>query len=113
MFALVCLFSSFLKPLLTFCLPNSQTHTYTLTENNKVFFNGKSIFTLNETYGSKIRSIDNGSHCVTKHNYEINDFQKHCLDDQENLDDLVDIVAGHTHFLVLTSKDNGIETESK
>lgn len=72
-------------------------------ENNKVFFNGKSIFAINETYGAKFRNSDNIGHCVIRHNYEIIDFHKRCFDDQGNLDDLVDIVAGRTHFVVLTS----------
>lgn len=74
------------------------------SENNKVFFNGKSIFALNETFGKKIRNSETAAHCVIRYNYELIDFQKRCLDDQGNLDDLVDIVAGKTHFVVLTSK---------
>lgn len=73
-------------------------------ENNKIFFNGRSIFGANETYGNRIRSSDIGGHCIIKHNYEIVDFQKFCLDDQGNVDDLVDIVAGKQHFAVLTSE---------
>lgn len=73
-------------------------------ENNKVFFNGKSIFAINDTYGGKFRNLDNIGHCVIRHNYEIIDFHKRCFDDQGNLDDLVDVVAGRTHFVVLTSE---------
>lgn len=73
-------------------------------ENSKVFFNGKDLFTLNETYGSKFRHLDNDAHCIIRHNYEIIDFHKRCLDDHGNLDDLVDIAAGRTHFVVLTSE---------
>lgn len=91
-----CLFLSFL---LAFAV-----WIYTFTENNKVFFNGKSIFALNETFKNRFRNSETAAHCVIRHNYELIDFQKRCLDDQGNLDDLVDIVAGKTHFVVLTSK---------
>lgn len=73
-------------------------------ENNKVFFNGKAIFTLNESYGGNFRNLDNNAHCIIHYNYEIIDFHKRCLDDHGNLDDLVDIAAGRTHFVVLTSE---------
>lgn len=69
-----------------------------------MFFNGKAIFTLNESYGGKFRNSDSNAHCVIRHNYEIIDFNKRCLDDHGNLDDLVDIAAGRTHFVVLTSE---------
>ncbi|XP_055323034.1 uncharacterized protein LOC129578445 [Sitodiplosis mosellana] len=82
-----------------------QAFSVILTENNKVFFNGKSIFTINETFGSKFRSLDNNVHCIIRHNYEIIDFHKRCLDDHGNLDDLVDISAHilGTYFVVLTN----------
>lgn len=70
-------------------------------ENNKIIFNGKSIYTINETFGNKYRSLDNS---IIRHNYEIIDFHKRCFDEQGNLDDLVDICAGRTHFVVLTSE---------
>lgn len=59
---------------------------------------------MNETFKNKFRNSETAAHCVIRHNYELIDFQKRCLDDQGNLDDLVDIVAGKTHFVVLTSK---------
>ncbi|XP_031634510.1 uncharacterized protein LOC116347879 isoform X2 [Contarinia nasturtii] len=68
----------------------SDTFSVILTENNKIFFNGKSIF-------------GNTTQCIIRHNYEIIDFHKRCLDDQGNFDDLVDIAAGRSHFVVLTN----------
>lgn len=48
--------------------------------------------------------MDHTAHCIIRNNYEIIDFHAHCLDDQGNLDDLVDIVAGGTHFVALSSE---------
>lgn len=71
-------------------------------ENSKVFFNGKSIFALNESLGTKLWHLGNGEF-ITRQNFEIVDFQKQCADADGNLDDLVDVVAGGTHFVALTS----------
>lgn len=73
-----------------------------ITENSKVFFNGKSIFTQNESFGNKLWNLGNGEF-ITRQNFEIVDFQKQCLDADGNLDDLVDVVAGGLHFVALTS----------
>lgn len=72
-------------------------------ENSRIYFNGKSIFTLNESYGNKLWHLGNGEY-ITRQNFEITDFQKYCLDSDGNFDDLVDVVAGDNLFVVLTSK---------
>lgn len=60
---------------------------------------------MNETFGYKFRNSETAAaHCVIRYNYELTDFQKCCLNDQGILDDFVDIDAGKTHFVVLTSK---------
>lgn len=57
---------------------------------------------MNETFGTKLWHLGNGEF-ITRQNFEIVDFQKQCVDADGNLDDLVDVVAGGTHFVVLTS----------
>lgn len=72
--------------------------------------NGRSIFTLNEKYGSAVRHLGNGEY-IFKELFEIVDFHKQCLDGEGNFDDLVDVVAGENHFVVLTSELRTLFTE--
>lgn len=71
-------------------------------ESNKLFFSGKSIFTLNERYGNKLCYLGKDEY-VARQPFEIEDFEAYCTDVDGNRDEFVDIAAGGSHFVVLTS----------
>lgn len=78
------------------------SHNFLFAESNKLYFSGKSIFTLNERYGNKLCYLGKDEY-VARQPFEIEDFEAYCTDVEGNRDEFVDIAAGGTHFVVLTS----------
>lgn len=67
-----------------------------------MFFSGKSIFTSNERYGNKLCYLGKDEY-IARQPFEIEDFAAYCTDVEGNRDEFVDIAAGGSHFVVLTS----------
>lgn len=83
----------------------TTTKIVLVAESNKLFFSGKSIFTLNERYGNKLCYLGKDEY-VARQPFEIEDFEAYCTDVDGNRDEFVDIAAGGSHFVVLTSNQN-------
>lgn len=75
-----------------------------LSENNRIFFSGKNKFAFHERYVDKLWHLGNDDY-VARQPFEIENFQFCCKDREDNvIDELVDIAAGTSHFVVLTGE---------